>query len=403
MAMKGFYKNIRVADFSWMGVGSIISKYLGENGAELIKIESQVRPDMMRTLPPFKDDKPNIDGSQLWADLNVNKYSIALDLTKPAGVEIAKRIVSVSDVVCESWTPGTMEKLGLSYEDLKKVKPDIIMVSAGLQGRGGPNSLTRGSGFQLTAMTGLSKIMGWPDRTPTGSGTPYTDFVAPLFGSLALHAALDFKERTGKGQYFDMSQMESCIQFFSPMILDYVVNQRVAERQGNFSSYVAPHGIYQCAGNDRWCAIAVCNDEQWNCFCNVVNEKWTQNAEFATFAERVSHHTELDRQVETWTKRFSPEELTRILQEAGVPAGILAVGSDLWNDPQLRYYPGFCVLEHPVMGTHVGLRRGVELSKMQYEMRRCPLLGEHTEYVCKNIIGMSDEEFIKHMSEKVFE
>jgi len=400
--MEDFYKGIRVIDFTWMGVGALITKYLGERGAEIIKIESENRPDPIRLVSPFKDNIPHLERSCLFAKYNTCKYSFRLNLSHPKGVEIVKKLVAKADIVAESFTPGTMERLGLSYEELKKVKPDIIMVSTSMQGQTGPHATSPGTGMTLTSLAGFSYITGWPDRTPAGVYGPYTDYVAPLFGAAALHAALDYRARTGKGQYLDLSQFEVSIQFLAPLLLDYVVNRRIARRMGNESPCAAPHGVYQCSGEDRWCAIAVFTDKQWQSFCQALgNPAWAEDPRFATLTSRIKNRYELDKLVTAWTIKYSPEEVMELLQKAGVPAGIVKTGEDLWNDPQLRYYDSFCELEHPEAPCVV-LRRSVDLSKVPYKISRPPTLGEHLEYVCKQVLEMPDEEFVQLLAEGVF-
>ncbi len=404
MMAKGTFKGLRVVDFTVVGVGGLTIKYLADYGAEVIKIEAPSRIDPLRTVPPFKNNVPNQEGNLLFAFTNTNKYNFGLNLKHPKGLETVKRLVALSDIVAENQRPGVMERLGLGYEQLKEVKQDIIMVSLGAFGRTGPRSGARSTGMELTSFDGFNYITGWPDRGPSGIYGPYTDSVAPLFGAAALHAALDYRHRTGKGQHLDLAQFEGGIQFMAPLILDYVVNNRVAQRMGNDSPYAAPHGVYRCSGEDRWCAIAVFTDEQWSSFCRAIGkEEWKEDQRFSTLVERLKNRRELDTLVEAWTIVHSPQDVMSVLQAARVPAGVVQTGEDLWNDPQLKNYGSFSELDHPVVGTVFGMRRSVELSKMSYEERRPATLGEHTEYVCTEILGMSDEEFVALMNEGVFD
>ncbi|MBI4295812.1 MAG: CoA transferase [Chloroflexi bacterium] len=404
MGAKEFFANIRVVDFTWIGAGTHIIEYLAHYGAQVIKIESNLRPDPVRHHGPFKDNKPGLENSYDYQFVNNNKLSIALNLRQLKAVEVVKRLVARADIVVDNWTAGTLDKLGLGYEELKKVKPDIIQVSSCMQGQTGPAAGHPGHGGTLTSLAGFNYITGWPDRAPSGNFGPYTDMVTPLFAATALLAALYYRRRTGKGQYFDLSQYECSLHFLAPVILDYAVNGREFMRRGNKSSRAAPHGVYRCLGDDRWCAIAVYTDEEWQSFCQVIgNPGWTTEPRFATLLGRIENGDELDKLVDEWTANHLPEEVMALMQAAGVAAGVVANGEDLWNDPQLKHYQAFSEYEDPTIGMCVGRRRAVDLSKMDWELHRAPKLGEHTEYVCKQILGMSEKEFAALESNGVFE
>ena len=277
MGTKNFFKGMRIADFTWIGAGTHIIEYLTHYGAEAIKIESELRPDPVRFLPPFQDHKPGLEKGYTHQYLSNNKLGLRLNLRHPKGLEVAKRLIAISDIVIDNFTAGTMDKFGLGYEELKKIKPDIIQISSCMQGQTGPAAGHLGTGLTLTSLTGFNYITGWPDRAPSGMYGPYTDQLTPIFGASALLAALAYRRRTGKGQRLDMSQYECSLHFLSPMILDYTVNGREFMRRGNKSNRTAPHGVYRCKGDDRWCAIAVYTDEEWESFCRAVgNPEWTR-------------------------------------------------------------------------------------------------------------------------------
>ena len=297
-----------------------------------------------------------------------------------------------------------MKRMGLGYEELKKVKPDIIMLSSSVQGQTGPRSVLPGFGIHLAALAGLRYITGWPDREPADLEV-YTDFIISHFAIPTILAALLYRRRTGKGQYIDMSQYESALHFMAPLILDNVVNNRVAKREGNRYPYAAPHGAYRCRGEDRWCAIAVFTDEEWNSFCKVIgNPAWTKSPKFVTLLARKENEEELDRLVETWTVSQSAEEVMGLMQTAGVAAGVILTTEDLIeHDPQLKHRHFHWKLAHPEMGDYIAPGPSFVLSKSPSELRRAPLLGEHNEYALKEILGMSDDEIAELVIEGVIE
>jgi len=391
---KKLLEGIKVADFTWAAVGPLTTKTLSDYGAEVIKIEGKTRPANMRVIGPFKDDVSGLDRSGSFNQWNTSKLSVAINLAHPKGVELAKRFVAWADVVVENFSGGTIKKLGLGYEELKKVKPDIIMLSSCINGQTGPYATHPGAGRQLTALSGLDHIVGWPDQEAVGPAGAYTDFVAPRFNTLAILAALDYRLRTGKGQYLDLSQCENAVHYMAPLILDYTVNRRIADRTGNRLDYAAPHGAYRCRGDDRWCSIAVFSDEEWDNFCKVIgNTVWMKDPRFSTLLKRKENEDELEKLVEALTVNQSAEDLMSMMQEAGVPAGVLQNAEDLQeHDPQLKHRHLYSRLEHPEVGEYTAPRPVFMLSKSPCELKRAPLLGEHNEYAFKQVLGMSDEE-----------
>lgn len=387
-------EGIKVADFSWALVGPITGKTLADYGAEVIKIEGRSRIDQQRTSGFFKDRTPGgTNRGSNFNMINTSKGSLVLNLVNPKAIEISKQMVKWADVVIENFAGGVFQKLGLGYEELKKIKPDIIMLSSCMMGQTGPHSFLGGMGAQLSALVGLNHITGWPDRGPTEIG-PETDFIAPIFNVVAIIAALDYRRRTGKGQYIDMSQYENAIHFMTPVLLDYQANKRIANREGNRLAYAAPHGVFPCKGKQRWCAIAVFTDEEWDKFCRVIgNPEWSKESRFATLLARKENEDTLDKLVGEWTNNYLAEEVMTMMQTSGVAAGIVENGQDLMEfDPQLRHRHFFWTLEHPDMVSYRTARPPYILSKTPCEMKRAPLLGEHNEYALKQILGMSDDE-----------
>jgi benzylsuccinate CoA-transferase BbsF subunit len=399
-------EGIKVADFSWIIAGPSIAMWLAHHGAEVIRIESLTRPDELRSYGPFKDGVSNINRSGTFANYNCNKYGMVLNLNHSKGVGVAKRIVAWADVVVENFTPGTMEgKWGLGYEKIRKIKPNIIMVSTSPLGQTGPEARQAGLGLELASRTGFTHFVGWPDQEPVGLAYPYHDTVTPPMSVIAIMAALDYRRRTGKGQYIDLSQHEVAIQHLSPAILDYTVNRREGGRIGNRHPCAAPHGAYRCRGDDRWCTIAVFTDDEWVAFCKVIGKSaWTEDPKFATLLARKENEEELDRLVEVWTVNFPPEEVMNKMQAAGVAAGVIQNGKDLVEDPQLEHRHHYWYSNNHETGSFLFQGPPFKLSETPAELRMpAPSLGEHTEYVCTQILGMSDDEFVELLTEGVFE
>ncbi|MFC1948614.1 CaiB/BaiF CoA transferase family protein [Chloroflexota bacterium] len=384
---------VKVVDFTWHLTGPLTTKVLADLGAEVIKIETRSRLDPGRVIAPRA-------GS--FNQFNTGKLGITLNLSSPEGLELAKRLVARADIVVENFAGGAIKRMGLGYDELKKVKPDIIMLSTCTQGQTGPHATHPGSGHKLTALSGFSQITGWPDRQP-GWIEAYTDFIGPHYNAIAILAALDYRRRTGKGQYLDMSQYEDAAQFIAPLILDCAVNRRVAERMGNKCDYAAPHNAYRCRGEDRWCAIAVFTDEEWRSFCKVIGSPaLVTDPRFSTLPARKENEEELDRLVNEWTTGHTAEEVMTLMQRAGVAAGVAETAEDqLDYDPQLRHRRTFRTLRCPEIKQYRTPGPHFLLSKVSYRLKRAPLLGEHNEYVFKGILGLSDKEYSRLVDEGV--
>ncbi len=403
-AQKTPLAGIKVADFSGNATVPLATKVLGSYGAQVVKIEGRNRADLQRLSPPYKDGIAGVNRSGQFNEWNTSKLSVAVNLAHPKGVALAKRFVAWADFVVENFAGGVMERMGLGYEELKKIKPDTIMLSSCVYGQTGPYATLPGFGQHLTAASGFDHITGWPDREPIGVQF-YTDFVAPHYNTVVLLAALDYRRRTGKGQYIDMSQYESGIHFVAPLALDYFVNKRVANRMGNRCDYAAPHGAYCCRGEDRWCAITAFTDEEWASLCRIIgNPAWTIDPRFTTLPARKENEEELDRLLAEWTINYPPEEVMTLMQGAGVAAGVLETGEDLMeHDPQLRHRGYFQEIDHPEMGKYFAQGPGFQLSKSPSELRPAPSLGEHNEYALRELLGMSDEEIAELVIEEVLE
>lgn len=399
-------EGLKVLDLSWVIAGPIVSLYLAHHGATVVRVESMKRPDPVRKTQPCKDNIPGVNRCVDFDAWNSNKLSMSLNLAHPKGREIAKRLVAWADVVGENFAPGVTERMGLTYADLKKVKPDIIMYSSSNLGQTGPEARQPGYGVMLAAYSGFTHLTGWPDRVSSQPHGAYNDFVAPRLLVSALLAAIEYRRRTGKGQHLDVSQLEAGIQFLLPVVLDYTVNGRIQTRQGNRSPCAAPHNAYRCQGDERWCAISIFTDGEWQGLRRVMGEPaWAQDARFTTFLGRKNNEDELDRRLSEWASAFTAEESMARLQAAGVPAGVVKNAADIQQDPQLTHRRYFTEVAHPEIGLHYyeGITGSI-MSRTPAEIRTpSPLLGQHTDYVAREILHMTEQEVVELREEGVLE
>ena len=388
-------EGIRVADFSWVQAGPWVGRFFANYGAEVIKVESSRRVDWARAVPggPASVNGKHRRGA-LFTNFNTDKLGITLNLGSPKGIEIAKRLIAKSDVLCENFRAGFMESVGLGYDELVKIKPDIIMISMPVFGKTGPRRTFAGYGTGIQAAAGLNVISGFPHREPAINVALSDMGPNPTHAMVAALSALHYRNLTGKGQYIELVQFESALGWMETTILDYTVNGRVRRTQGNRSPYAAPHGIYRCLGEDRWCAIAVFTEEQWQAFCEVLgNPAWVKDARFATLQSRKVNEDELDGLVEQWTSQKTAEDVMRLMQTRKVPAGVVQTGEDLMkHDEQIRYHKNFVELDHP---DGKALCEGVAIgfSATPGRVRTAgPSMGEHNEYVYGQVLGMSEDE-----------
>ena len=350
--------------------------------------------DTLRVAMPFKDGVPGPDRGHFFGEFNTSKLGMTLDLKTPAGVGVAHRLLAWADVFIEAFTPGTVDRLGIGYEKARSINPSIIMLSTCLMGQTGPLASLGGFGYHAAGIAGFYEVTGWQDLPPDGPWLAYTDTIGPHFLSATVMAALDHRRRTGQGQHIDASQLEMALHFLSPQTLDSRVNGRTVSRDGNRSLTAAPQGAYPCLGDDRWCAIAVENDAQWEGLRRALGDPpWARDERYLTTEGRLAHHDEIDRELSDWTSGKEEREVMDLLQSQGVPAGVVQRSSDLLQDPQLAHRGFFRNLEHAEMGN-------VPYSGPQYRIRgyesgprfAAPVMGQHNEYVLRELLGMSDEE-----------
>jgi benzylsuccinate CoA-transferase BbsF subunit len=384
-------------------VGPITAKALADHGATVVHIESSTRVDFVRTLAPFKDNRPGIDRSHFFNNLNTSKLGVALNLALPQGRSLARRLALWADVVVENFTPGTMKRLGLDYESLSRERPDLIMISTCLMGQTGPWAGFAGYGPHGAAIAGLHAITGWPDRPPSGPVGPYTDVIAPHYAVAALAAAVYERRRSGIGQHIDVSQVESAVHFLEPLVLDQTVNGRTAGPAGHDSPIACPHGAFATAGSQRFIAIAVETPAQWQALKRVAPLRAFDDSRFDALEARIEAKQAIEAALGHWTATQDRYDLERRLVVAGVPASVVQRPTELHADPQLADRGFFVPLPHSEVGTvpFDGLMTRFS-AKRRLLHKAAPALGEDTDRVMREILEMSEEEIAGYAAEGVF-
>lgn len=410
---------IRVADFCWMGVGSVGTRLLADFGAEVVKIENRRRIDRPRLLPIYKGEVRNYgeevpdadpDRGGLHNNYSRNKLGITVDMGTARGKELVDRLIAASSVVTENFAPGVMERWGLTYERLEELSPGVVYGRGSGFGHSGPREQWKSYGPVVQAMSGLSFISGLPGREPSGWGLSYMDNQAAYYNSSALLMAILRREATGQGAEVDVSAVEVGVSLIGPDMLDVSVNgarlRRADFPRGNRLDHplAAPHGVYPSLGDDRWIAIAVIDEDDWSRFVAVLGyPAWSHDPRFATQALRHQHQDALDELVSAWTQGLGPHEAMELLQAGGVAAGAVQNAEDLnEHDPQLAHRGTFFELDHPVIGEARFEGTPITFSRtVQHTWRSAPLLGEDNHYVFGDVLGLSAEEIAELEDEGV--
>jgi len=400
---KSALEGVRIADFCWLWAGAYATGLLAFLGAEVIKIESMARvdPSRMMTLT-IGQAFEGVEHSPVFNSINLNKLSIKLNLKHPRAVELAKKIILISDVVSQNMRPGAMDSMGLSYAVLKELKPDIIMLSSSAFGSEGPLRRYGGYAPSFAAYSGLTHLTGYSDAPPnpmTGS----TDLMSATTSAFAILAALNHRQHTGQGQHIDLSSVESLAVFTGNALMDYTMNGRVQSRKGNRDEIMAPHNCYRCRGDDKWVSIAVSTEEEWQALCKVMgNPKWTRDEKFADAYSRWKNQDELDRLLTEWTVNYTHYQVTEKLQEAGVAAMPSFSNQEIFSDPHFKERKLAVEVEHPSMGKQVVLGPPWRLSETPAKViKASPIIGEHNEYVFGELLGMPSNEIEQLVEEQV--
>ena len=397
-------RGVRVVDFTWIHAGPSATRILADQGAEVIKVESNQALAVVGG--PSSSTSRGLGQRHNW---NAGKLSIALNMKTSQGQEIAKRLVAVSDVVAENFSGRVMPKWAMDYHSLQQVKPDIIMLSMSGFGRTGPWKDYVSYGQTLQAWSVFTELTGFPHTDPCGPASAYSDAVAGMAGAQAVLLALIHRARTGEGQLIDLSQFEALSSLLETLVLDLSVNQpsQEVQRTGNLMPHNegAPHGAYRCQGEDRWVAIAVITEQEWRAIAVITEQEWrafagaiggppwTKDRRFGSAGDRLRHAEQLDRLVEGWTLQHTPEEVMQLLQAAGVAAGVVQTGPDLAHDPQLKHRGFFRRVPDAQ-----GVSRTIEGAPYKLSrtpggaLRGAPDFGADQTYVLRDVLGMSDDD-----------
>jgi benzylsuccinate CoA-transferase BbsF subunit/naphthyl-2-methylsuccinate CoA transferase subunit len=398
-------EGIVVCDFSWVGAGPITTNVLGQCGAEVIKIESKNRPDILRKGGPFKDGiGEGLERSGYFANRNPNKKGIALDMSHPKARAVAVRLIRKSDIIINNFRAGQMEKWNLGWEDVKEINPRIIYVTMSLQGESGPHKDYMGFGVNLNALCGLTARMGATGEKPFGTGTNYTDHVmAPSHALFGIMAALLDREWTGKGQTVAISQLKSAVSMAPTSVLAYGTNGDTLGPIGIEDPDAAPHGVYACLGYRKWISIAVFDENEWSALKKVMGSPgWAEDQKFSSLKKRKQNERELNEYIEEWTKKWYADWLMNELVQTGVKAGIVNDARGAIEDEHLRKRDFWSYLDHPVMGNTLYNRAPIHFSKTPLKMETAaPLLGQHTKSVLTEMLDYTQEEINTLIEEKV--
>lgn len=388
----------RVVDFGWVAAAPQVGGFLADMGAEVIKVESSTHWDTSRFTPDNVARNPNKDP---WFHcINRGKLGITLNLSRPEAIELAKKLITKSDIVIENFTPGVMKRLGLDYESLKKIRPDIIMISMSACGQYGGFSDIMTYGPSLNGLAGLDSLVGYRGERVLGMQQPFADFNAPLHATFALLVALYRREKVGEGTYIDLAQLEPVISVEGEAIMEYTMNHRVLGTLGNFNPIMAPHNNYRCKGEDNWVSIAIKTEEEWQNLCQAIgNPPWTKEERFSNTHSRLRNLEELDKLVTEWTSQHTDYEVMEILQNAGVAAVVCMDIEKRYFDRHFTEREVFHILPDSEGENYAITAAPYKIGDIPRQPRRlAPMVGEHNSYVFGELLHLTNEE-ITHLQE----
>jgi len=389
------WDGVNIIELGAGAAGPIATRYFVEHGAMVLRIESRTRPDFLRVYALGPDNPHGLEGAPMYDGLNVGKRNVTLNLKHPSAVELVKRlVVEWADAVAENYAPRAMKGFGLDYDTLAGVKPDLVMISACLNGQTGPHKDYPGFGGQGAALSGYNWLTGWPDLEPVGPYATITDSLAPRFVAAALAAGLHYRRRTGRGAYLDLSQVEAGTWTLAPWLLEYQLDGVMGTRDGNRSARAVPHGAFPCAAedelDDRWVAIACWTDDEWQRLASIMG---VDDPALATFAGRAANVADVEDRVAAWTRDRTRREVAELLQDAGIEAVPVEDFGDIHADEQLAAREHFVPLDHPFMGPGLYEHNGFRLSEAASGYDRAgPTLGQDNDWVLGELLGLSSDE-----------
>jgi crotonobetainyl-CoA:carnitine CoA-transferase CaiB-like acyl-CoA transferase len=395
---------VRVADFTWVWAGPYCTMHLAHLGADVIKIESRGRVDITRRLPLYpKGMKGGVNRSGLFNQWSLGKKSLLLNFDKHEGLALAKELIKKCDIVVDNFATGVMERLGLSYEELKKIKPDLIVASITGYGHTGPQKDYMGYGPAMAPLSGMSAMTGYAGGPPEEIGLSLGDPNGGINAAVAICAALAARKRTGKGQCIDVSMWEAMTALVPEGWMEYAMNGTEVLRDGNHDVWMAPHNCFRCQGEDEWAAIACGSDEEWRALCQAIGQpQLATDSRFHTAKDRKANEGKLEEVVTAWTVQRDKWEVTRMLQAVGVAAFPSMNSKDLTEDSHLNERGFFAKLLHPEVGEKIHTGIPWILTNAPNGVRSpAPLLGQHTDEVMREVLGYADQDIARLKEEKI--
>lgn len=391
----------RIIDLGWAAAAPRATSILADMGAEVIKVETRKRVDPVRFGPD--NLTRDVEKDPLFHSINRNKLSITLDLTKVQAVELFKDLVRISDVVVENFSPRVMKHFGIDYEELNKVKPDIIMASFPGVGKEGPLADVVTYGPSLSGLAGLDSMVGYEGERVLGMQQAYADINAALHGAFVIEVALYHREKYGEGQHIEVAQIEALLSTMPEPVMIFSMTGHIVGTMGNVSDIMAPHNNYRCQGEDKWVSIAIQTEEEWQAFCKAIgNPPWTKNNDFADAYKRRMNRKGLDKLITDWTITKTPTEVMEILQKVGVAAVACEDTEDRFFDPHFQARQILVEVDHPATGTDWIPNLICKLNETPGAIQRpAPRLGEHNDYVFGELLGMREDTIRQLMEEKV--
>ncbi len=384
---------LKILDFSWVLAGPLATRVLADLGATVVRVEHESRPDVIRAAGPFLAGETGGDATALWHNSSAGKHSLELDITTDAGRDVVLDLARWADLAFESFSAGTLVRMGLGPDVLRHVNPRLVVASSSLLGQTGPRATFAGFGNLAAALAGFYEVTGWPDRPPAGPYTAYTDYVSPRLAAAAMLAAVDRARRTGEGTYLDIAQAEAAIHFLAPGLVESQLDGVEPTRRGNGDAVLCPHAVCPAGAagdDDRWIAIA-CHDDSWPTLVELAGlpADWAP----LTVGGRRSRADEIESAIAAWTAGRDPDALAEKLQSAGVAAHAVQHSAQVVADPQLAHRGYLRDVPHIRYGTVKVEGSQARWSRTQPDPAFAgPLVGQHTQYVLEELLGYDTDE-----------